>query len=158
MFGQSVPACHGDTEINIKATLMNNERFLQPLIERLLSLVGLQQTLAYVSTYKEYRKERKWFIEQQTIVEHEVVKKFTGGISIKHQSATAESVDQLETFPPTLTRLTFYALLNRSLENVTLAPTLTHLTFGHHFNQLLDNVTHRWPLDCLSTQVTVIRK
>ena len=47
---------------------MNNERFLQPLITRLLSLIGLQQTLAYVSTCKEYRKERKWFIEQHTIV------------------------------------------------------------------------------------------
>jgi len=51
-----------------KFAKMNNERFLQPLITRLLSLIGLQQTLAYVSTCKEYRKERKWFIEQHTIV------------------------------------------------------------------------------------------
>src|SRR6056297_918516 len=97
---------------------MNSERFLQPLVEHLLLYVGLDQTLAYVSTCKEYRKERKWLIEQQAIVDHKAAEQFAGGISIQYQKATVEWVDQLET----------------------LQSMLTHLTFGFHFSQSLDNV------------------
>jgi len=65
---------------------MNSERFLQPLVEHLLLYVGLDQTLAYVSTCKWYRKERKWSIEQHAVVDHKVADQFAGGISIKYRS------------------------------------------------------------------------
>ena len=135
---------------------MNSERFLQPLVEHLLLYVGLDQTLAYVSTCKEYRKERKWLIEQHAVVDHRVAEQFTGGISIKYRSATAERVGLLKavastlthlTFRrwfnvlPTLTPLTFRRWFNQPLDNVTLPPSLTHLTFGRHFDEPLDKVT-----------------
>src|SRR6056297_3499185 len=131
---------------------MNDERFLQPLIAHLLLYIGFKQSLAYVSTCKEYRKERKWLIEHHAVVDHKVAEQFTGGISIKYRSATAERVGLLKamastlthlTFgrwfnlPPTLTPLTF----NQPLDNVTLPPSLTHLTFGRHFDEPLDKVT-----------------
>jgi len=147
---------------------MNNERFLQPLVEHLLLYVGLDQTLAYVSTCNWHRKERIWLIEQHSIVDHKVAEQFAGSISIKYRSATVECVDQLETLPPTLTHLTFGYWFDQPLDNVTFPLTLTHLTFGNWFNQPLDNVTlpstltlseqYNRSLDCLPSHVTVTRQ
>ena len=120
---------------------MSNERFLQPFIERLLLYVGLEQTLAYVSTCKRHRKERKWLIEQHAVVDHEAAEQFAGGISIKYRSATIERVEQLDTLLPTLTDLMFAKDFNQPLANVLLPPMLTHLTCGDWFNQPLDSVT-----------------
>ena len=101
---------------------MNNERFLQPLVEHLLLYVGLDQTLVYVSTCKEYRKERKWLIEQRATVNYRVAERFTGDISIKYRSARVDRLDQMKALPSTLTQLTFGCEFNQSLDNATLPP------------------------------------
>jgi|SRR6056297_872765 len=109
--------------MHVKYAKMNNERFLQPLVERLLLYVGLDQTLVYVSTCTWYRKERCWLIEQHAIVDYEVTEQFVGGISIQYKKATVERVDQLETLPPTLTHLKFSNQFDQPLDNVILPPT-----------------------------------
>src|SRR6056297_2871253 len=120
---------------------MNNGRFLQPLIERLLLYVGFKQTLAYVSTRPWYHKERKWLIENHAVVSYDIVDQFSEGILIKYMSARVQSLKDLEDLPSTLTYLTFGKRFTRSLDNVTLPPTLMHLTLGHNLIHPLDNVT-----------------
>jgi len=120
---------------------MNNERFLQPLVEHLLLYIGFKQTLAYVSSRKEYYKERRWLIEHHAIVDWTNVDCFSDDIVIKYQLATIDKLEQLDSLPSSLTHLTFADSFNHPLDNETLPPLLTQLTFGWQFNQPLDNVT-----------------
>ena len=120
---------------------MNNGRFLQPLIERLLFYIGLQQTLAYTSICSYYRKDRRWLIEQHALVNCVLAGHFAGNISPKHWRAYVYNMADLAVLPTTVEHLKFFFQLNQSLENVTLPPALTRLTFGRDFNQSLENVT-----------------
>ena len=87
---------------------MDDGRFVQPLIERLLFYVGLQKTLAYTSICSYYRKERRWLIEQHALVDCAHADCFAcRGIVPKHWQSTAQTVADLAALPPTLTHLTF---------------------------------------------------
>src|SRR6056297_19892 len=129
---------------------MKNERFWQPLIETLLHYLGFRQTLAYLSTCKDYRCERKWLIEHHALVDYDNVDQFGSDMLIKHQSTVIDSLHFLWALPmlfgfsmrlpATLTYLTFGDRFNESLDHVTLPPLLTYLNFGRDFDQALDNV------------------
>jgi len=111
---------------------------LRSVIERLVSHVGLEQTLAFTSTCKRYRKQRQSLIEKHVLLPCSIVDRFADAIIPKRQIVT--TIDETTNLRSTVTHLTFSDWFDQPLDDVMLPLGLTHLKFGDWFNQPLDDV------------------